>query len=51
MPYDVFSYDGIEWRAVVDGVLQAPSFNSRGAASIFAQAVAEGRRKPEPATL
>lgn len=36
------------WRAVVNGQLQRPEFNSRGAAAIFAEQVARGIRKPEP---
>ena len=37
-----------EWRAVVNGQLQRPCFNSKGAALIFAQQVACGLRKAEP---
>lgn len=36
------------WRAVVGKRLQRPCFNSRGAALIFAIAVARGMRKGEP---
>jgi len=34
-------------KAVVDGKLQRPDFNSRGAALAFADAVARGARKAE----
>ena len=37
------------WRCVVGGVLQRPTWNSKGAALTFGIAVAQGHRKPEPA--
>jgi len=36
------------WRAVVQGQLQRPEFNSKGAAIIFAQQVLTGLRAAEP---
>ncbi len=36
------------FKAVVAGRLQRPDFACRGAALAFAQAVHEGKRKPEP---
>lgn len=38
------------WRSTVGGVMQAPTFNSKGAADAFGAAVAAGRRKAEPET-
>lgn len=37
-----------EWRAVVNGVLQRPTFNARGPALIFAQQVFTKLRPAEP---
>lgn len=36
------------WRAVFRGSLQAPDFNSRGAAAAFLDGLESGYRKPEP---
>jgi hypothetical protein len=48
MSYDAVTFEPETWRAVVDGKLQRPDFNCKGAALAFAKAVAEGKRKPEP---
>lgn len=46
---EAVSFDrGLSYRATVDGQLQRPDFNSKGAALAFADAVARGVRKPEP---
>ena len=42
-----FTADQSEWRAVVYGKLQRPTFNGKGPAFIFAQSVASGVRKAE----
>lgn len=48
MTYAAVTFVQDEWRAVVNGALQRPTFNSKGAALAFGKAVAEGKRKPEP---
>lgn len=46
---EAVSFDrGESYRAVVQGSLQRPEFNSHGAALIFAQQVCSGKRPPEP---
>jgi hypothetical protein len=46
--FEIVTFDGEAFRAVVNGVLQRPQFNSRGAATAFAVAVVHGLRKGEP---
>jgi len=47
--YEAVTFDrGVTYRAVVQGVLQKPDFNCKGAALAFAKPVFEGKRKPEP---
>lgn len=46
--YEAVTFEADTWRAVVNGSLQRPDFQSKGAALAFAQAVAEGKRKAEP---
>ena len=36
------------WKAIANGSMQRPDFGEKGPAILFAKAVAEGRRKPEP---
>lgn len=46
--YEAVTFQADVWKAVVQGVLQRPDFNSKGAALAFAKAVAEQKRRPEP---
>lgn len=45
---EAVTFGNDEWRAVVHGQLQRPTFNARGPALIFAQQVCAGLRKAEP---
>jgi hypothetical protein len=47
---EAVTFGNDEWRAVVQGQLQKPIFNSKGAALIFAQQVFTKLRKAEPVT-
>lgn len=49
--FEAVTFGGDAWRAVVDGDLQRPEFNSKGAALAFGVAVARGVRKAEPAVI
>lgn len=42
-----WSKDGDEWVAWLNGDLLAPTFQSKGAATIYLEAVVIGTRKPE----